>query len=169
MSLFDDLFNEYQQLKQRIAELEQSNKDLEAKVKEQDKNIDDRFRELATLTKMVEERDQALHEAQRRIGSISTAVAVETSQKAAQQYSEQDVQEIIEKSGVFDKEWYLAQYIDVAQSGMDPLEHYVLFGAKEFRNPNSQFNTAQYVQRNPSLLESKLNPLLHYITAKQLV
>lgn len=176
MSLLDELFNEYQQLKQRIAELEQSNAALNEKLKEQEKSINDRFKELATLTKMVEERDQALHEAQRRIGSVTMpAAATPTASsgaapaaKPAQQFSEAETQVMIEKSGVFDKQWYLTQYVDVAQSGMDPIEHYVLFGAKELRNPSSQFNTAHYLQRNPSLASSKINPLLHYITTKQL-
>ena len=35
----------------------------------------------------------------------------------------------------FDAEWYLKQNPDVAMSGMDPYEHYMLFGEKEGRQP----------------------------------
>ncbi|MDI6026613.1 class I SAM-dependent methyltransferase [Corticibacterium sp. UT-5YL-CI-8] len=45
--------------------------------------------------------------------------------------------ELVRKSGLFDADWYLGHYEDVAQAGIDPLLHYVVFGAKEGREPNS--------------------------------
>ena len=36
-------------------------------------------------------------------------------------------------SGQFDPEWYLAKYPDVSLSGMDPAQHYVMFGRYEGR------------------------------------
>lgn len=41
----------------------------------------------------------------------------------------------IAASGLFDADWYLCQYPDVARSGLDPLLHYVRFGEKEGRKP----------------------------------
>ena len=43
----------------------------------------------------------------------------------------------LRNSGIFDADWYLRQYSDVANAGIDPLRHYVEFGAKEGRVPNS--------------------------------
>jgi uncharacterized protein YifN (PemK superfamily) len=44
---------------------------------------------------------------------------------------------IVEQSGLFDRDWYAKHYDDVAASGMDPLLHYVQFGAAEGRMPNA--------------------------------
>ncbi len=45
----------------------------------------------------------------------------------------------LRNSGIFDAEWYLREYSDVANAGIDPLRHYVEFGAKEGRVPNPAF------------------------------
>ncbi|MBQ4400360.1 MAG: hypothetical protein II830_03595, partial [Alphaproteobacteria bacterium] len=39
-------------------------------------------------------------------------------------------------SGFFDEKWYLKQYPEVAESGMDPLQHYLEIGWKESKNPS---------------------------------
>ena len=44
---------------------------------------------------------------------------------------------LLKKSGVFDADWYLSQYRDVIESGMDPARHYLLYGALEGRQPNA--------------------------------
>ena len=36
--------------------------------------------------------------------------------------------EVVSTSGLFDDEWYLRKYIDVAMLGMAPIEHYLLVG-----------------------------------------
>lgn len=71
---------------------------------------------------------------------------------------------LVRQSDAFDAEWYLKQYPDVAVSGIDPVEHYLCFGAAELRDPGPDFDAAGYLQRNPDVLDSGLNPLLHYIT-----
>lgn len=38
----------------------------------------------------------------------------------------------------FDKEWYLARNADLADLGLDPLDHYLLFGRVEGRAPNGR-------------------------------
>ena len=63
----------------------------------------------------------------------------------------------------FDGEWYLSVNPDVAASGMDPLVHFMNFGAKEGRNPNPDFNTASYLQLNPDVASFPLGPFLHYV------
>lgn len=70
---------------------------------------------------------------------------------------------VIRESGVFDEEYYLEQYPDVAQSGLDPIDHYMRYGASESRNPSAMFDTAYYLRNNPDVVRKKLNPLLHFV------
>jgi glycosyltransferase involved in cell wall biosynthesis len=70
---------------------------------------------------------------------------------------------LINASGVFDRDWYLTQYPDVARSGTDPLRHYLRFGAAEGRDPNPLFDTDWYLSRYPDVERSGVNPLLHYL------
>lgn len=70
---------------------------------------------------------------------------------------------MIEKSGLFDKEYYLEQNPDVKEAGMDPIVHYLSHGAFEGRNPSSKFNTDEYILKNPDLILNEINPLIHLI------
>jgi predicted nucleic acid-binding Zn-ribbon protein len=65
--------------------------------------------------------------------------------------------------GLFDAEWYLARYPDVMATNMDPLQHYLRFGAAERRDPAPGFSTAAYIAANPDVSTSGMNPLLHYV------
>ena len=67
---------------------------------------------------------------------------------------------VIRESGIFDESYYLNRYIDVAQSGLDPIGHYMSSGWKEGRDPSSQFSTRSYLSANPNI---EINPLLHYL------
>ncbi|EKO3607633.1 hypothetical protein M6C35_002547 [Vibrio metschnikovii] len=81
--------------------------------------------------------------------------------KRAAQLAQQRL--LIEFSEYFDKEWYLAQYPDVGSNSLDPIEHYLRFGAQEGRNPSAEFNTLWYLKTYPDVAESGLNPLVHFI------
>ena len=69
----------------------------------------------------------------------------------------------IRRSGLFDTGWYLERYSDVAEAGIDPVVHYVRFGAKEGRDPAPWFSTSAYLQANPDVAASGVNPFYHYI------
>lgn len=159
MSLIENLYQEYQQLKTRNQELEQENQHLKGQLEHKSKELEDRFKELAVLTKMLEERDQVLHRYQ---GQAPQERGPDILQQLGN-YSPEEVQAIIEASGLFDAAWYLQHNRDVAASGMDPLQHYVHFGAAEHRNPSGQFHTAAYLQDHPNLVNTSINPLVHYI------
>ena len=64
---------------------------------------------------------------------------------------------------LFDPEWYLNRYPDVAKAGVDPLEHYLAYGATENRDPNAYFDGVWYLEQNPDVAEAGLHPLLHYL------
>ena len=67
------------------------------------------------------------------------------------------------RSGLFDADWYLANYPEVATAGHDPFSHYVSIGAAEGRDPGPNFSTLRYLQRYPDLARAGVNPLLHYL------
>lgn len=66
-------------------------------------------------------------------------------------------------SEYFDLDWYLRTYTDVAESKMNPAEHYLLFGADEGRFPGPLFDGNWYLQQYPDVAAANLNPLLHFI------
>jgi hypothetical protein len=49
---------------------------------------------------------------------------------------------ILSACGLFDAEWYKSHYGDIAAAGVDPLRHFVEFGAREGRFPNGAAEAA---------------------------
>ena len=70
----------------------------------------------------------------------------------------------IRKSGLFDDEWYLNRYPDVASAGLDPLPHYLEFGSWEGRDPHPLFDQVWYRTTYPDVVRQKLTPLGHFVT-----
>ena len=69
----------------------------------------------------------------------------------------------IEASDVFDGEWYISRYPDVALLGLTPAEHYIRIGASMLRDPGPGFSTGYYLSANPDVAQAGVNPLWHYI------
>ena len=63
----------------------------------------------------------------------------------------------------FDTDAYLAANPDVAASGMNPLEHYDMYGWKEGRDPSAAFDTNAYLAANPDVAAAHTDPLLHFL------
>jgi lipopolysaccharide biosynthesis protein/GT2 family glycosyltransferase len=74
-----------------------------------------------------------------------------------------DERELIAASGLFDRNWYLAQYPDVRAAGIDPVLHYLKQGAAEGRNPGELFDAQWYLSQYPEVAAEGSNPLLHYL------
>lgn len=70
---------------------------------------------------------------------------------------------LIKSSGLFDEAWYLSRYRDVTLAGVDPVEHYLQYGAHEGRNPSPSFDTRFYVESNPEITKMGMNPLVHFL------
>jgi hypothetical protein len=70
---------------------------------------------------------------------------------------------ILEESDLFSADWYLSQYPDVAEADLDPLMHYLQYGAAEGRDPGPEFSTRAYLERNPDVAAAGVNPLFHYV------
>ena len=62
----------------------------------------------------------------------------------------------------FDRAYYLAHNPDIAQAGIDPLQHYEQFGWREGRDPNAVFHVAYYLNQNPDIVAGGIEPLQHY-------
>ena len=92
------------------------------------------------------------------IGNI-LALAPNPMARAAYETAAQDI---------FDADYYLRQYPDIAAAGLDPWLHFLNFGAREGRNPSAGFATSWYLaaQIAPELPAdtdiSPCNPLVHY-------
>ena len=74
---------------------------------------------------------------------------------------------ICSTSDYFDANWYLTQYPDVKASGINPVIHYVQFGALEQRDPGPNFSTKNYLKANPKVRRKGINPLFHFEQKKK--
>jgi hypothetical protein len=70
---------------------------------------------------------------------------------------------LVESSSLFDRDWYLQAYPDVAKAGIDPLVHYMDTGWREGRDPGPAFAGSSYLKAHADVARSGVNPLLHFI------
>lgn len=70
---------------------------------------------------------------------------------------------LLETLDLFDIEYYTANNPDVAENNIDPLDHYLMYGYKEGRNPSALFDQHFYLAMYPDVRASGINPLVHYI------
>ena len=66
-------------------------------------------------------------------------------------------------SPLFDPARYLARYPEVAQSGSDPLWHYIWVGAASGYDPHPLFDSRWYGSQHPEVAARQFNPLAHYL------
>lgn len=69
----------------------------------------------------------------------------------------------VDPTPLFNRNYYLAMNPDLCRTGMDPLFHYLRFGAAEGRNPHPLFDTKYYLEQYPDVRRSGHNPLLHFL------
>ena len=69
----------------------------------------------------------------------------------------------LKESGMVHASWYLETFPDVGMLEMDPVEHYLRFGACMGRNPGKGFDTDFYLAANADVRSNGINPLLHYL------
>ncbi|SJN11492.1 Glycosyltransferase [Halomonas citrativorans] len=224
------LTRKLQEAEQRIADGEQSRAASEKQLAQQKKasedalkdarhSVDERFKELAVLTDLLEKNEAQREQLERELGSAKAArQKVEAEAKSSQETQVQQRREIerqthelahlveqlealrmsqvakppeakgtgafvaktpaltkraikrqvslIEASQWFDAKWYLAQYSDIASDpkmSARPARHYLLMGGFEGRNPGPEFDSVYYLTHNPDVVESGINPLVHYL------
>ena len=71
--------------------------------------------------------------------------------------------ELIQNSGYFDINYYLANYGKELNENEEPLEHFLYKGWQEGKNPSEKFNVSDYLEIYKEVQEAGVNPLLHYL------
>jgi hypothetical protein len=71
----------------------------------------------------------------------------------------------ISASPLFDPIYYTKRYEDVGQSGLEPIAHYVIFGAAEARSPHPLFDARFYRDCLTDKVSRTNNPLRHYLVS----
>ncbi|WP_334163266.1 hypothetical protein [Phenylobacterium sp.] len=70
----------------------------------------------------------------------------------------------IDPHPLFDLRFYVGQSDELAETGENPLVHYLRQGWREGRDPHPLFANAWYLNRTPGAPEAGIAPLLHYVT-----
>jgi capsular polysaccharide biosynthesis protein len=97
-------------------------------------------------------------------GYVGTGKVLQLSPKEAiAHYISTGVPRGLNPNPLFDTNWYLRKYPDVASAGVNPLVHFIRCGAREMRNPSEQFNTAWYKETYPEVVAAGFNPLAHFL------
>lgn len=161
---------------QKINLDEQINK-LTNKNKELESNIAERFRELATMTNLVEQQSRELRNNEQQVEKLKTRInrlkgtvswrltaPVRALAKPFKVSSSLSVSQIntIAESGYFDEQWYRQQYPE-SLNVTSAIEHYLSIGAENGYNPSQKFDTRWYLNTYPDVANGDVNPLLHYI------
>jgi glycosyltransferase involved in cell wall biosynthesis len=71
--------------------------------------------------------------------------------------------ELLRGTDLLDAAWYLREFPDVAQVGLDPAEHYLRIGADAGRDPGPAFNATHYLAAYPDVVAEGWNPLVHFL------
>lgn len=67
------------------------------------------------------------------------------------------------RTGMFDRDWYVANNSDVDFGKIDPLSHFCTIGWRQYRDPSEKFSVAGYLGGYFDVLAVGMNPLDHYI------
>lgn len=73
------------------------------------------------------------------------------------------ISEDIRRSDLFDAEWYVATYRDVASSGLDPADHFARYGAAMGRDPGPDFSSIFYANSRRDPLAPGMVPFFHHL------
>jgi hypothetical protein len=77
-------------------------------------------------------------------------------------HRESDLESIVQSSGLFDRDWYLARYPE-SRGDADLVAHFCRDGWRRGLQPNAYFQTEWYARTYRAELAADENPLLHYI------
>lgn len=124
------------------------------------------------LGKALAERDgqivglnQALAEAERKIAAL---VTMRDRYQSSREYRLRRRLAILKwkralsKSPLFNADWYLQNFPDIASEGLDPLKHYLSSGWREGRRPGPEFDGTYYFARYHDVEKLDMPPLVHY-------
>lgn len=155
---FERELNDAKAAKQTLEMDAKSSREMQA---QQRREIERQAHELANLVNQLEALRSSQPAASSANEGVSVAKAPPLTKRAIKRQSA-----LIEASQWFDAKWYLAQYPDIAadaRMSANPARHYLLMGGFEGRNPGPGFDSAYYLAHNPDVVESGINPLVHYL------
>ncbi|MFH6781388.1 MULTISPECIES: glycosyltransferase family 4 protein [Methylobacterium] len=67
----------------------------------------------------------------------------------------------------FDSTFYVSKNGDVAESGVNPLDHFLEYGWRENRNPTPWFDIEEFLKSRPDIGFAGVNPFYQYLLEKQ--
>lgn len=67
---------------------------------------------------------------------------------------------IVRNSSFFDSEWYIRNYC--IKKDADPVEHFCNEGWQLMYDPSPFFSVKSYLEKNPDVRQSHINPLVHF-------
>jgi hypothetical protein len=161
-TLSDDLL----QANKTLFELTSALRLKEAAAARDHQELQDLRTQRSTLNSIVDDNTWRLNRLQNELNGVKStffwrlAAPFRSFQRRVQLTNEY---KLISRSGLFDPAWYLDKYPDVKTTNIDPLFHYLRYGANEGRRPSPLFDTTVYLQRNPDIKAAGLNPLVHYL------
>ncbi|CAH2603383.1 Glycosyltransferase [Rhodovastum atsumiense] len=102
--------------------------------------------------------------------NVEGSVPIQVQEKVKERLDSQSMQaairlkeiKLISQSGLFDREYYLNTYNDIAQAGVEPIEHFYDYGFTEGRKPNPYFDPLWYLAAYQDVHDSATQPLFHY-------
>lgn len=80
--------------------------------------------------------------------------------KKKKRISQKDIREVIATE--FDEEFYKTNY-DFLVTDLEPLDHFLEIGWKDGLNPTERFSVNDYLEANPDVAATGVNPYFHYI------
>ncbi len=67
--------------------------------------------------------------------------------------------ELLQRSELFDSDWYRRRHREVARLDLSPAAHYLRIGALLNNDPGPEFNTSGYLHDAPDVAAAGVNPL----------
>lgn len=67
-------------------------------------------------------------------------------------------------SPYFDREYYLKEYPDIPSCGIDPFDHFCLYGVTEGRSPCEYYSYKFYTNQNKDIPHDPLSALVHFVS-----
>ena len=153
----DELNISYKELNLELQNKEKQMQEERNRLEQELKNTNDTLKRL-----MANERNKLVRSYHRLLPLRLAGNLLRFMKKPLQYYRMRRDTLVVRRSGLFDDAWYLQQYPDLYLTTVDMLQHYMLYGAAEGRNPNPMFDANYYLNENPDVKNAGINPLLHY-------
>jgi len=160
---------------QRVFQLERETSNLEHRLAAAEREADGLRRDLAARTLRLATQAAAAKAAHAELQDLQGGLTSRLARKLRRLWSTcgwmpvggacpiDGDRELVASSDLFDRDWYLATYADIAAAGIDPLDHYLLRGGFEGRDPGPAFDSAAYLLAHADAAEAGINPLVHHL------